>query len=343
MQRRRVQAFTLIEMMVVISVIAILMLASFRMLRAAAYAKKVTETQARLERIQNALAGYYAVYAHYPEVPFYMDLNPDKNGFDPMSRGTVGESDWERKADLTVRYLQPVAFEYPTPNRLNKFIPEIFKRDVVALNAVAEKIDYKESDWATSKIFRFGLVSFLLPRLDVVGVPLPGTDDNGEKYQDNAPLLKLFTNIQWIEQSADPTRKPGDNGRSDEYLAQLVRQQIAQREACVNWLPHLAGTISGYNAGGACGGLQSRWTTLNGVTGQGREVAVLVATVEDAWDHEFYYYSPPPYQSYRIWSAGGDGKTYPPWISSNEGDYTKEDRRKKIAKWTKDDIVGGSY
>ena len=60
-------------------------------------------------------------------------------------------------------------------------------------------------------------------------------------------------------------------------------------------------------------------------------------TVLDGWGNDFYYYSPQPFQSYRLWSAGPDGKTFPPWVPlstlKTDGD------RKTAANWMADDIM----
>ena len=59
-------------------------------------------------------------------------------------------------------------------------------------------------------------------------------------------------------------------------------------------------------------------------------------TVQDGWGSDFYYYSRSPHQSYTLWSAGSDRKTFPPWISRDKLQSTARDR---AAKWTKDDII----
>ena len=59
-------------------------------------------------------------------------------------------------------------------------------------------------------------------------------------------------------------------------------------------------------------------------------------TVQDGWGHEVYYYSRSPYQSYTLWSAGPDGKTFPPWIARDQLSGQELDL---AAKWTKDDIA----
>ena len=68
-------------------------------------------------------------------------------------------------------------------------------------------------------------------------------------------------------------------------------------------------------------------------------------TVIDGWGHEFYYYSRSPHQSYTLWSAGPDGKTFPPWISRDNlqskarSDQDATSEADCAAKWTKDDII----
>ena len=68
-------------------------------------------------------------------------------------------------------------------------------------------------------------------------------------------------------------------------------------------------------------------------------------TVLDGWGHEFYYYSRSPHQSYTLWSAGPDGKTFPPWISRDKlqseakSDKDVDSEADCAAKWTKDDII----
>ena len=58
-------------------------------------------------------------------------------------------------------------------------------------------------------------------------------------------------------------------------------------------------------------------------------------TILDGWGREFYYCSDPPYQSYRLWSAGANGLTFPPWY---ELDSLDKDELKVVTSWTKDDL-----
>ena len=58
--------------------------------------------------------------------------------------------------------------------------------------------------------------------------------------------------------------------------------------------------------------------------------------MKDGYDHELYYYSPAPYQTYVLWSAGENGNTFPPWVDKETLDAAD---LKTAMKWASDDIV----
>jgi hypothetical protein len=62
-------------------------------------------------------------------------------------------------------------------------------------------------------------------------------------------------------------------------------------------------------------------------------------TVTDGWGNEFYYYSPAPYQRYILWSAGDDGKTFPPWMDRTILEKESGEANRIVGKWVKDDII----
>jgi hypothetical protein len=61
-------------------------------------------------------------------------------------------------------------------------------------------------------------------------------------------------------------------------------------------------------------------------------------TVRDGWNRDFFYYSPAPYQTYVLWSAGPDGNTFPPWVDMEQFRKEYPDHYKKAVQWTSDDI-----
>ena len=340
MRTRERQAFTLIEIMVVICVIAILMMASFKLLRAATYNKKIAETRAKMERLQNALSGYYAYYGHYPEVPLYTSLDPKQATAYDDEPGSLGADDWEGKAEWCAR-AQPIAFEYPTASLLNEAIPKIFApRDVVAVNKIIDSVPIEKANWdGGMKLFKFGLISFLLPRLEVA------------HFSENSQIdTRAFRSAQWLEANpTSPRDLPPTHENIDKFARTMQGLRQAENEACARWLPQLEALLQG--SGSKIMGI-NLWEKNSGsgleVRPMGsplnRLVAVQSGRCLDAWGHTFYYHSLPPYQSYILWSAGDNGRTYPPWIDSRDAssDYGNAERKKKILEWVKDDIVGGS-
>ena len=63
-------------------------------------------------------------------------------------------------------------------------------------------------------------------------------------------------------------------------------------------------------------------------------------TVVDGWHRPLYYYSPAPYQTYTLWSAGANGKTFPPWVSREKLGATANEM---ISRWLRDDILRLSH
>lgn len=59
-------------------------------------------------------------------------------------------------------------------------------------------------------------------------------------------------------------------------------------------------------------------------------------TIRDGWGTELFYYSPAPYQTYTVWSAGKNGRTFPSWISKDKLDANAA---RCVGVWTADDIM----
>lgn len=320
--------FTLIELMIVIAIIGILMGTTFKLMGVAADAKKRAVTIARLERLQNALSGYYSAYGMYPAVPLYG--NPD-----PAGGNQTGEEDGasisggsQASAQAAAR-AQPVGFEYPTPISLDDKIPLIFLPDnVISVNRAIGSLDPDDDDWDKYKAFKFGLMSFLLPRVQIVGLPGGG----------NAPLREVYQKAQWMSNNLS-SRVPGSSNADIQNLLNcLEKQRVLENEASIRWMPCFEGILSSF-AGNVLG------VGVNGTSGlhlvkrqmtAGPKVALAFSTITDGWGREFFYYSPPPYQSCRVWSAGPDGQTFPPWVA-----IPSSGNLKSAKDWVKDDIEGG--
>jgi len=155
---------------------------------------------------------------------------------------------------------QSFAYEYPSTN--GNFIGD-----------VADAFDMNQgTNIARETIFSFGLMSFLLPRVndDVAGILADRGNPNG-----------IFDGPQWRNYN--------------EYNADLQRALDAMRR----WRPFLDGPPD------------QIWSEHIGSTNFARGIAVLAytnrhITVTDGWGNSFLYASRAPYQTYQLWSLGPD-------------------------------------
>ena len=227
--------------------------------------------------------------------------------------------------------------------------------------------------WDDLKLFQYGVMSYLLPRYFIMmggGMDAGGTDtfkfaDYEQWTQNNHKPCDPFTgsDVEWssVYEWVQKYKEKEDEGKNSEEAVKL--QMIPSQAVCARWLPNIEGTccsttrfppIFGVNIidssssifSGAKGGslrIEAIVPRIRAATfspdgdGSYRDQYVLgELTVYDGWNEEFYYYSRAPYQSYTLWSAGPDHKTFPPWIAE---DKLSSQEIEIKAKWTKDDIT----
>jgi len=338
-------AFTLMELMIVLVIIGILIASVFKLFSAVSENTRRAQTKARMERLQNAISGFYSSYGTYPPVPQYSNPDPFNASDD---RGDDGGKDipWsgagKANAAIWAARSQPVSFEYPYPQTYDEFVNEKYgPMGIGSANEVYYNADtYKESLWEDVKMFKFGLMSFLLPRVYMVGIPAKGAS-----FDKSQPLDKFFKSEQWMHHNK--TSRIGAN--SSEKLLNALRGQYEQElREVAKWIPNLEGIVSGnaptvldttlFGGGNVNDSIGGGSDNFRGVYAKGGQKTILFCTtVVDGWGNDFFYYSAPPYQSYRIWSAGEDGKTFPPWVPLES---LSSDDLKLVSAWTKDDVVG---
>lgn len=355
--RTQRQAFTLIEMMIVVVVISILIGGVFKLMSTASANNKRAVTIARLERLQNALSGFYALYGTYPPVEQYGSPNPFETGRKDDFGDTL-ESSLDARSAAWASKCQPVAFEFPYSKNKGQNIAKAFQIQGKTVSGVYDALGGTadsttlSSDWEKVKVkmFKFGLLSYLLPRVEVIG--FPGGNEYNEKSSDDCTDIAFYQSNQWKNNNL--TSKTG------QIIEALNAQRQIENAACARWLPNFEGLIYGGNenllgiktsngGGGLYNYRRSFITDYNG--GNDEEDHCLAndkfyngtvlrsMTIRDGWNQEFYYHSEPPYQSYRIWSAGPNENTFPPWISIDRLKTAGIDIA-KVVEWTKDDIVG---
>ncbi len=207
-----------------------------------------------------------------------------------------------------------------------------------------------ESDWRRIQLFKFGLMSYLLPRYLVM---MNGADDfftGGFAQWDDSNTIPSnpftgspYSNWQEIKNKAESTRQ------SDlAYVANIPSQAV-----CARWLPNLEKTCycnhsfsvfgidirrdDGHSAMRSDNADIEIYSPAEDSGGSYKDQYILdCVTVQDGWWRELYYYSPEPHQTYILWSAGPNGRTFPAWIS-RKGLSAKANEC--VAAWTADDII----
>ena len=222
---------------------------------------------------------------------------------------------------------------------------------------IQNKSNYK--DWSRVQIFKFGLMCYLLPRLLVVfNVPSGNSVPSG--------FEQLFTKQkQWTMNNELPcdfsSGQPYQSWSAvlSDYHNRSDRWKIAalpSQAVCARWLPNLEGSVAGasrtfygvslhdplFRAAAVTADttnpqLYSAGESQSGGSNYSQQDLLDGMTVRDGWHNEFYYYSPSPHQSYTLWSAGPNGKTFPPWVTDEELSQLRE--KTTVQGWISDDIV----
>lgn len=204
-----------------------------------------------------------------------------------------------------------------------------------------------QDDWRESQLFRFGLMSFLLPRYVIMLQSDTMFYDNCTTWEMNNSLpCRALTGVRYDSWSKVKSELESDNDRPNVLY-------IPSQAACQRWMPNLEKICSGdatseliYGVDISDGGGTLNpddpyieiYTSRNG----GAQYVLDGVTVHDGWHRDFYYYSPSPHQTYILWSAGPNGRTFPPWVDRTTLD-NKEKANRCISIWVSDDIVHMSH
>ncbi len=398
-QRR---GFTLIEMLIVVAVLVTLMTIAFRLSNIGSDAEARSKTITRLQKLENCLSGYYAAFGTYPPVPNHGTPNiyqsVDGNGIQEeqtneglWSWNYIGEQA-ESAAWRQVRaacLCQPVACEYPFPSdagmqnairSLSDQLKLMLSSEDMQFDSYSQKLlgagfsggtagiipDGKKDkvDWRNLQLFRFGLMSFLLPRyLVMMGGPQEFYNGDYKQWDVNNTMPcdpmsgSKFNNWNEVKTFADNHGNISDYARVANIPSQAVTARWMpnlERICTVNYPKSLFGVqLQGEDASrldlGAYferdPGAGEKAYRAKGViySARGNNVDQYIldcVTVQDGWYNDFYYHSQLPHQSYNLWSAGPNGRTFPPWISRDD---LPSQANKCIGLWTADDIGQMTY
>ncbi|MBQ9430991.1 MAG: prepilin-type N-terminal cleavage/methylation domain-containing protein [Kiritimatiellae bacterium] len=329
------KGFTLIEMMVVVAIIGILIAGVFKLVAAAGENTKRAITAARMQRLQNALAGYHAEYGTYPPVKRVRSGDPEVEDDGDGINQSRNSSSLSAANCNHAAAAQPVDFCFPNVKGLDEYVQIAYKASrLLSANETigGQNFSATDADWNNTRIFRFGLMSYLLPRIELMGGINLVNNVGGNKM----PSANFFESKQWTK---------NNNGWSKTKVEMRTECWTRENHACARWMPNFEGILYGGMSHfgistGAPKEAGPRFTSGSGgqgfVTGGSSKYVLQIVSIHDGWGRNFYYYSPPPYQTYRIWSAGSNGNTFPPWVDVNSlsaGD------RKRVSDWIKDDIT----
>lgn len=279
--RRR--GFTLIEMLVVLLIIAILSGMVFALMGLVGPAGDKADTVRRVEMLANAIEEFRAEYGKYPPVPQYGGQQPVRYEWPILNNGIILPSDDGRQYGLSDGDANSIV-----NGTFDKWkgLPEDERSDA-----------YAKGDGA--RLFTFGLASFLIRRYEPreadegteLWDPVYGTDPPAP-YQEKgfgmaAPLVVFkgpdpidpmgrAYSVQWYDHNDGYEDKAADKRATDRMKYYVLKAG-----------PHRDWTDRDY------GSLRYRNRYL---------------TFRDAWRRELRYESHPPYDSYRLWSLGPDGK-----------------------------------
>ena len=368
------KGFTLIELLIVVVVIVTLMAVTFRLAGVGDDSTNRNRTITRMQRLENCLSGYYAAYGSYPPVKLHgsrdytlevdeysgiQNLERDEHVSGPLSKN------W-KSVEAACRS-QPLAFSFPFPESMKMYIeaksdryqedhPNAPRYTALYDNSMVSSYG-NVSDWTQVQLFEYGVMSYLVPRYLVT---MRSGWGSGKKMMDS----QLFSNQRsWTDNNQLPSRfedgapyPSWSEVNSDAFQHPWKIAALPSQAVCARWLPNLEGittwmtgfSLYGVNISDSSSGshVPSKTYFIGNYGSRSQPYKLNRITIGDGyWNNEtdnwneFYYYSPPPYQTYRLWSAGPNLKTFPPWVTEEEMNALSGDDRKTAQTWIADDIV----
>lgn len=371
------KGFTLIELLIVVVVIAILSSIAFRLGGIGNDTTARNRTVERIQKLENALSGYYAAFGSYPPVQlegrsrnFYYRVNQSgiqQVSHDPDSSINLSNENGWRQVEAACR-AQPVSAEFPYPARYQQYIQNVSRALTEMYNTTpfdgmpdptgTMSGKSQKADWTETQLFKFGLMSYLLPRyLIMMGHSSSTMYDTFAQWSDNNEMPSRFEDgmayNSWNDLNEDLDKS------NEKWKIALLPSQAVTARWIVNFKSSLACNLAAscygvdlksydgidnaglstkapppenklYSAGDSQGGENS---------GDTQRYVLNEITMRDGWGRDLYYYSLPPYQSYRVWSAGANGRTFPPRVSPEEIRKNLSSYEKLIKTWISDDIV----
>lgn len=377
------KGFTLVELLIVVVILVTLMTMTFRLGNISSESEKRSKTIARIQRLENALSGYYAAFGMYPPVKQHNSpnvfLKVDGNGRQSEDDESTTISPGQAIAACRA---QPMGCEFPFHSSMSDVIKAKSEAIPSELGVVFDDgytdnpgrhMNRDSAAWSKTRLFKFGVMSYLLPRyLFMMNGQKEFFNGGYKQWSDNniEPCDALTgEKMSWQRVRDNTGQGSNDNNTKRDFLSVA---NVPSQSVCARWMASLekslytTGERSFFGVRVDCGnddfmdvvsessfvpfpievdGLVAGKTSriyypdnsYEGSTANGYILDFI--TMNDGWLNELFYYSPAPYQTYVVWSAGPNGKTFPPWISR---DKLSAADNKNIGAWIADDIVNQS-
>jgi hypothetical protein len=244
--------------------------------------------------------------------------------------------------------------EYVNTEKVSERMKQVFSAgfdDGVSKNLGRFSQYQDKSEWKDLQLFKFGLMSYLLPRYLVMMNSNESIYEDYDQWIGNNPLPSNALTGLSFNSWREVCRKAKSDNKSD--LAAVAN--IPSQAVCARWMANLEGSVNTAHGSLSVFGVSVAASGENSFNPHSLHVyspggfdndstanqyILDSCTVWDGWDNDFFYYSPAPYQTYILWSAGKNGRTFPPWIVREGLNSTAN---ACIGAWTEDDIVGMSH
>ena len=370
MKKRR--GFTLVELLIVTVIIVTLMGLVFRLAGSGSDSSKRAKTLARLQKLSNALSGYYAAFGSYPPVPLQgrsRDIYTRVDSYGSLGYGIQGgpddrnerpirddDDELKRQIEAACR-AQPVAVGYPYNEETMGEVLRAWSQQTGKNYSAIDNyggFNRDSADWSENHVFMFGLMSFLLPRYQFM------LDGDENLYRDHPsgpwesnnrlPFLLDGTRLTSWTEAQDALMMGPDNANKTQSPNPKMRamiESLPSQAVCARWMPNFEKIVTG---GGVFFGVNTDDSDARYLVGGDKQFLISqqgynheptyiggIMTVRDGWGEDFYYYSPPPYQSYQLWSSGPNKRTFPPWMEKP----ANKQELKVVNEWIADDIKVG--
>ena len=274
------KAFTLVELLIVVVVIAILLSIAFKIAGVGEDSQARNLTIARMQRLENAISGYFAVYGSYPPVALQgrsRNIFYRVNGYgiqqvtqQPQSTINLDKDEGWKQVEAACR-AQPVAMQFPFASgryayvkAVSDALKEMYQsgadgyKDNEALQYGFDALEnpsqltdgdkQKDGSWTKVQLFQFGLLSYLLPRYLIMMGHGNGADNSTSSH---TSLYDDFA--QWGDNNSMPCRFEtgiqypdwstlnADLGKADEKWKIAL---IPTQASCARWMANLEGTLT---------------------------------------------------------------------------------------------------